>query len=65
MLKREFSDIKVGEKVTFSKTVTEADILAFCGVCGDFNPLHVDKEFAKKTMFGGEDSSRNAYCEFH
>ena len=27
------------------------DILAFCGICGDFNPLHVNEEFAKTSMF--------------
>ena len=53
MIKREFEDIQIGEKATFSKTVTEADILAFCAICGDFNPLHVDEEFAKKSMFKG------------
>ena len=49
--KRDFAEIKVGEKVCFSKTISEADIVLFAGVCGDFNPIHVDKEFAKDSFF--------------
>jgi len=32
--------------------VTEADVILFAGISGDFNPLHVDEEFAKDTLFG-------------
>ena len=34
------------------RTVTEADIVMFAGVSGDYNPLHIDEEFCKKTQFG-------------
>lgn len=34
------------------RTVTEADVVAFAGVSGDFNPLHTDAEFAKSTRIG-------------
>jgi 3-hydroxybutyryl-CoA dehydratase len=34
------------------RTVTDADILMFAGVSGDTNPVHLDDEFAKSTMFG-------------
>jgi 3-hydroxybutyryl-CoA dehydratase len=51
MRKRSFEEIQIGEKMSFSKTITEADIFAFAGITGDFNPLHVDAEFAKGTMF--------------
>jgi acyl dehydratase len=37
---------------TRSRTVTEADIVAFAGLSGDFNPLHTDEEFAKTTPHG-------------
>ena len=37
----------------FSKTVTEADIVLFAGISGDTNPVHLDEEFAKPTMFKG------------
>lgn len=48
-----FEDFELGnEYVTRSRTITEADVVAFAGLSGDFNPLHVDEEFGKKTMFG-------------
>lgn len=49
---REFSSFSVGEEFTFSKTITEADIVLFAGVSGDTYPLHVDDEYAKTTRFG-------------
>jgi len=48
-----FEDFEIGwGAVTGSRTVTEADIVNFAGVSGDFNPLHMDEEFAKTTPFG-------------
>jgi 3-hydroxybutyryl-CoA dehydratase len=41
----------VGDRKTFSKTITEADIALFAGVSGDFYPLHMDAEYAKTTRF--------------
>ena len=49
---REFSSFALGDAVTFSKTITEADIVLFAGVSGDTYPLHVDAEYAKTTRFG-------------
>ncbi|WP_414714936.1 MaoC family dehydratase [Sporomusa sp.] len=46
-----FADLKIGDKASMSKTVTEYDVYTFAGVTGDFNPVHVDAEFAKNTMF--------------
>lgn len=46
-----FDQFKIGDKGTFAKTVTEADIVNFAGVSGDFNPLHLNAEYAKTTMF--------------
>ena len=48
-----FADIKVGDKASMAKTVTEYDVYTFAGVTGDFNPVHIDAEFAKTTMFQG------------
>ncbi|MBS3975707.1 MAG: MaoC family dehydratase [Syntrophomonadaceae bacterium] len=47
-----FEEIKVGDTASFSKTVSEADVYAFAGISGDFNPIHVDAEFARGTRFG-------------
>jgi 3-hydroxybutyryl-CoA dehydratase len=45
--------IAVGMTAEFSKTVTEADVVMFAGVTGDFNPAHVDAVAAEKGPFGG------------
>ena len=52
MIKKRFEDIQVGQRETFGKTITEADVFAFAGITGDFNPIHVNAEFAKSSMFG-------------
>ena len=44
-------EISIGDKARFSKTIAETDIYLYAGLCGDFNPLHIDEEYAKKTMF--------------
>ena len=44
--------VDVGFKATHMKTVTEADIVIFAGVSGDFNPVHMCEEYANKTLFG-------------
>jgi len=36
-----------------ARTVTEADIVAFAGLSGDYNPLHVNEEYCRGTVFGG------------
>ena len=46
-------DLRVGMNASFSKTVTEADILLFAGVSGDTNPVHLDQVYAESTPFGG------------
>lgn len=43
----------VGQKYEFDKTISDEDVKKFAEVTGDFNPLHLDEEFAKTTMFGG------------
>lgn len=48
-----FEDLKVGQTASAARTVSEADILAFAGVSGDSNPVHVDQEFAASTPFKG------------
>ncbi len=48
-----FDEFEVGHTYqSQGRTVTEADVVAFAGLSGDFNPLHTDAEFGKKTPFG-------------
>ena len=47
-----FDDIDVGQEwESQGRTITEADIVNFAGLSGDFNPIHMDHEFAKNTPF--------------
>jgi 3-hydroxybutyryl-CoA dehydratase len=45
-------DLKVGQQAMFGRTVTDADILAYAGVSGDTNPIHLHDGFARTTRFG-------------
>lgn len=48
-----YEDLEVGNRWrTGGRTVTEADVVAFAGVSGDFNPIHVDAEHAASSRFG-------------
>jgi 3-hydroxybutyryl-CoA dehydratase len=49
----DIEDFTVGMSATFSKTITEADIVLFAGVSGDNNALHINDEYAEGTPFGG------------
>lgn len=40
------------EYISPGRTVTEADVINFACLSGDFNPMHTDEEFAKKGVFG-------------
>ena len=46
-------DLEPGMTAFYSRTVTEADIVLFAGISGDFNPLHLNREFGEQTQFGG------------
>jgi len=48
-----FEDLEVGMTAIYSRTVTESDIVLFCGISGDTNPIHLDREYAARTQFGG------------
>ena len=43
--------LKIGHTASFTKTVTQADIVAFAHVTGDDQPLHLDDAFAARTRF--------------
>lgn len=51
--RRYFEDIEVGEEYESpGRTVTESDIVLFAGLSGDYNILHTDAEFMKRSIFG-------------
>ncbi len=48
-----FEEFNVGQKiVTVGRTISEADIMAFAGLSGDYNRIHTDAEFSKSMPFG-------------
>lgn len=48
-----FDELKKGMSAVESRTITETDLRNFSGVSGDINPMHLNEEFAQKTMFKG------------
>ena len=44
-------DLEIGQKATLSKKITEDDINQFSQITGDDNPVHVNEDFAKQTIF--------------
>jgi acyl dehydratase len=47
-----FDDVEIGQEwLSPGRTVTEADIVAFAGLSGDYNPIHMDHQFARTTPF--------------
>ncbi len=46
-------DLSVGMTASYSKTITEADVILFAGISGDNNPVHINEEYAAATMFKG------------
>lgn len=50
--KLKFSEINIGNTYQFERILSKDDVMAFARLSGDFNPLHVDEEFGKKSKFG-------------
>lgn len=46
------NELSLNDSATFSKTVTEADIVLFAGLTGDLNPIHINSEVAKRSIYG-------------
>jgi 3-hydroxybutyryl-CoA dehydratase len=49
----ERSSFTIGEEASLTKLVSDEDIKAFARISGDQNPVHMNEEYAKGTMFGG------------
>lgn len=47
------SQIEIGDKASFEKTISESDVYLYAGITGDQNPAHINQVEAEKTMFGG------------
>lgn len=48
-----FEQFEIGQQVTTpGRTISEADIMSFAGVSGDFNSIHTDAEYSAATPFG-------------
>lgn len=52
MAGKSIEEIAIGEKASFSKTITEGDVYLYAGIIGDLNPAHINEEAAKKGIFG-------------
>jgi 3-hydroxybutyryl-CoA dehydratase len=50
-LGKRYEELEIGEEASFSKTITETDVYLFAGISGDFNPLHLNEEYARQTPF--------------
>ncbi len=50
---KHIDELKIGDSASFSKTMSESDVYLFAGITGDFNPAHVDEEYARDTFFEG------------
>ena len=48
-----FDTIREGDRKTFSKVVTDHDIEMFAAITGDSNPIHLDDDYAGRTIFNG------------
>jgi 3-hydroxybutyryl-CoA dehydratase len=48
-----FEHLEVGMSAVYSRTITDTDLRTFSGVCGDTNPMHLNEEYARTTVFGG------------
>lgn len=51
MKNSEEKEFAPGQFAEFAKTITECDVYGYAGITGDFNPVHIDQEFAAKSLF--------------
>lgn len=46
-----YDELNIGDTATYSRTLTEDELILFAAVSGDVNPVHLDRDFAQKSMF--------------
>lgn len=45
-------ELVIGQSASYSKTLTQQDVILFAACSGDLNPVHLDKDYAATTAFG-------------
>lgn len=53
MTGKTINEIKLGDKASFEKTISETDVYLFAGITGDLNPAHINQTVSENTMFKG------------
>ncbi len=43
--------LQIGDRCSFTKTISESDVYLFAGITGDFSQMHMNEEFTKKTRY--------------
>jgi 3-hydroxybutyryl-CoA dehydratase len=51
MIGKTIDKLNIGDTAKFAKTVSESDIYLYAGITGDFNPAHINEDYAKNTFF--------------
>lgn len=51
MIGKTIDKLNIGDTAEFAKTVSESDIYLYAGITGDFNPAHINEDYAKNTFF--------------
>lgn len=51
MTGKTLDELSIGERAEFTKTISESDVYLYAGITGDFNPAHLNEEYARKTFF--------------
>jgi acyl dehydratase len=46
-----YDELQVGDSATYTRTLTESELVLFAAVSGDLNPVHLDKDYASKSVF--------------
>ncbi len=53
MIGKAIDQITIGDRASFTKTISETDVYLFAGITGDLNPAHVNEVEASNSMFKG------------
>ncbi len=46
-----YDELQIGDSATYTRTLTEEELVLFAAVSGDVNPVHLDPQYASKTIF--------------